>query len=234
MTTFYKATSLTGHDFRTGSVDYAGALATGEPVRHQLPGPMVRNQPVTYLSVSVEPAETLIGGAWPCRLFVVEPVGEVLDNLEASRYKRACLSMRVVEELPAHLALGPNGARVAALIERGKSISYAEAKRWGAAWDAARDAARDAAWYAARDAAWYAARDAAWDAARGAAWDAARGAARGAAWDAARGAAWDAARDAALAELSRDLITEAQYLELAGPWISVMGEIQLPEVLSVL
>jgi hypothetical protein len=197
MTTYYKATTLAGHDFRTGTVDYGSALISGSEVKHPIyTVPMIHDDPSTYLSISVEQAETLIGGAWPCRLFVVEPVGEVLDNLSASEYKRACLSLRVVEELPAHLALGPNGARVAALIERGKSITYAEAKRMDAAWDAAWDAARDAA------------------------------------WDAARGAAL-AERDAALAELVRDLITDAQYRKLAGPWNSVVGEIQLPEVVGV-
>jgi hypothetical protein len=217
MTTYYKATTLAGTDFRTGTINYGNALMDRSTIVHPSSTEIVANYPSTYLSVSVEPAETLIGGAWPCRLFVVEPVGEVLDNLSASRYKRACLSLRVVEELPAHLALGPNGARVAALIERGKSITYAEAQRMDAAWDAAWGAASHAAWGAARDAA----RGAAWGAASHAAWGAARGAARGAAWG------------AALAELVRDLITDAQYRKLAGPWLTVVGEIQLPDVVGV-
>jgi hypothetical protein len=58
----------------------------------------------------------------------------------------------VVRELPAHLALGPNGETVAALIERARTITPDEAERLNAAWNAARDAARYAAWYAARDA----------------------------------------------------------------------------------
>jgi hypothetical protein len=203
---YFKATAPTGRDFRTGTIDYAGALVTGELVKHPLSGAMLHNEASTYLSVSVVPAETLIGGAYPCRLFVVEPVGEILDNLSASRYKRACKSLRVIEELPGWQALGPNGQRVDALIKRARALEYAEARKLDAAWDAARDAAWGAAWGAARGAA------------RGAAWDAALGAA----WDAARGAAWDAAWGAALAELSRDLITEAQYNLLAGPWNSVI------------
>jgi hypothetical protein len=230
MTTYYKATTSAGTDFRTGTINYGNALMDRSTILHPSSTEMIADDASTYLSVSVEPAETLIGGAWPCRLFIVKPAGEVLDNLSASKYKRACLSLRVVEELPAHLALGPNGARVAALIERGKSITYAETRRWdaarGAAWGAARDAARGAARDAARDAAWGAARDAARDAAWGAARDAARGAARGAARDAAWGAA--------IAELVRDLITPAQYELLAGPWNSVVGEIQLDEVVAVL
>jgi hypothetical protein len=215
----FKATGVDGKDFRTSTVNYALALTTGEPVVH--PGyptiKMVPNKPATYLSVSTEKAETLIGGAWPCRLFEVVPIGYTLDGLDASKYKRACTSLRVIRELPAHEALGPNGARVAALIERGKSISAAEAAKlqtaWGAAWDA-RGAAGDAAWDAARGAARDAG-DAAWDA---------RGAAGDAAWDAARDAR-DAARDAARAELTRDLITPEQYDILAGPWNSVIGEL---------
>ena len=113
---------------------------------------------------------------------------------------------------------GTNGEAVEKIIERAKRLTEDEVQRlaeaWAvraawAAWDAARGAARDAAW--AAWAAWAAARDAvraAW-----AAW---------AAWD----AAWDArgaVNDAILAEITRDLITPAQYDLLIGPWRTVIG-----------
>ena len=109
---------------------------------------------------------------------------------------------------------GPQGEQVAALIERSRALSAAEADRlaaaWGAAWGAAWDAARGATW-------------AAWDASR-----ATRRAAWKAAWDASRGAL-DAARGATWGLLLRDLIgqypgwDQAAYDLLTGPWRSVIG-----------
>ena len=238
----YKATRPDGTDFRTGTVNYAKALETGEVLKH--PEKRKRNRPATYFSVSVTPTDCT-GMRWPCRLFRVEAVGRAIKNDDLEN-KRCCSKLRVVEELPAHEALGPQGEEIAALIERCRTLPYDEAQELHAAWDAAWDAARHAAWGAARDAAWEAARDAArgaaWDAALDAAWeaarDAARGAARGAAWeaawDAAWGAAWGAARDAAwgaardaargaaLALISKDLITPEQFNTLYDPWRKVM------------
>jgi hypothetical protein len=215
MTTYYKATRPDGTDFQTGTIDYAAALASGEVIRHPFQT-MVHNAPSTYLSVSVEPADCT-GFSWPCRLFRVEPVGVVLDGLEVSKNKRACHALRVVEELPAHMALGPNGEAVAAFIDRCRTMTPEQLTRLAAARDAARSAAWDAAWAAAWDAAWAAARDAA----REAAWEAAWAAARDAVWDAARDAVWDAAWDAAIAILVRDLITPKQYDILVKPFRDV-------------
>ena len=202
----YKATRPDGTDFRTGIVNYAEALKTGEVLKH--PAKRKRNDPSTYFSVSISPTDCT-GMRWPCRLFRVEPVGRAIKN-DRLENKRCCSSLRVVEELPAHEALGPQGEEIAALIERCRTLTYDEAQELRAAWDAARGAARRAA------------RDAAWDAARGAARDAARGAAWYAAWDAARGAAWGAARDAAFALISKDLITPEQFNTLYDPWRKVM------------
>jgi len=138
--TFYKATTPDGKDFRTGTLDYAGALVSGEPVSRPDQGPMVKDSPSTYLSVSVEPGEVLLGGTWPCRLFLVEPLGEVIGS-DDHPYKRCCKSLRVLEEVPAHQALGPNGAEVAAIIERIDGLTVGEIRHRGAAWGAARDAA---------------------------------------------------------------------------------------------
>src|SRR5574343_402440 len=107
------------------------------------------------------PAETLVGGKWPCRLFKVEGT-PVAGPTEDHPHKLGFHRLTVEEELPAWQALGPNGQEVAALIDRAGRLTADEARELYAARYAARYAAWDAARYAARDAA----RDAAWDAAR--------------------------------------------------------------------
>jgi hypothetical protein len=209
---FYKCTRPDGTDFQTGTVDYAGALETGEVLAH--PAKMVRNEPATYFSVSITPTDCT-GMEWPCRLFEVEPVGRVLthDRLPS---KRCCSRLRVVAELPPHEALGPQGEAVAALIDRAGRFTADEVERlaaaWAAAWVAVRDAARAAGRAAAGDAAWAAARAAG------------RAAARDAAGAAAGAAVWAAAGDAAWALLVRDLITAEHFNTLYGPWASVIEE----------
>ncbi len=161
MSSYYKATRPDGTDFYTGTVDYGAALASGDTIRldsdeTEFPGP-------GWLHLATVPTEC-DGMTWPCRLFEVEPVGDVHHD-EDHPHKIGCREVRVLRELPAHEAFGPQGEQVAALIERARCLTAAEIKRLHAAWYAA----RDAAWYPARDAAW----DAAWYAARDAAWYAA-------------------------------------------------------------
>ncbi|MES2210944.1 MAG: hypothetical protein V4515_12300 [Chloroflexota bacterium] len=205
MTAYFKCTRPDGTDFRTGTVDYAAALVSGEVIRH--PATMVKDEASTYLSVSVEPADCT-GFEWPCRLFRVEPVGRTLRASNLTN-KRACRALRVVEELPSHMAFGPNGEAVAAFLEALAKLTPEQVRRLAAA----RAAARAAAWAAAR----YAARDAA----RDAAWYAARDAAR-----AARAAAPAAAPDAALTIVVRDLITPEQYAILVQPFVDAeLGEL---------
>ena len=152
-----------------------------------------------YLSVSTSPADCT-GMRWPCRLLAVEPVGEVwTPHLGDLPNKRAALAWRVVGELPAHEAFGPNGEAVVALIDRASRLTRQEAEGLAAA----------------RVAAWVAATTGAWDAAWAAAWAAAA---------AARAAAWDAARVAARALVVRDLISPEQFDILYGPWASVIGD----------
>ena len=156
MATFYKATRPDGTDFHTGLVDYGAALASGEPVVH--PTADVRSAtPRMYLSVSTSAADCT-GFRWPCRLFAVEPVDPWTPHATDLPNKRACLSLRVVEELPAWQVFGPNGERVVAVIDRASRLTPAEVDRLVAAWDAARAAAWDAAWDASRAAARDAAR----------------------------------------------------------------------------
>lgn len=135
----YKATRSNGRDFRTGTIDYAAALVSGEVVRHPV-ARKVRDLASTYLSVSVSPTDCT-GFSWPCRLFRVEPVGRVMASLSASPSKRAVSALRVVEELPAWQVFGPQGRQVAAVIERAMALTQDEARRLAAA--------RDAAWAAA-------------------------------------------------------------------------------------
>ena len=228
---FYKATRPNGTDFYTGRVDYAAALASGEPLP-ELPGDVAFPGPGWYHLATV-PTEC-VGMGWPCRLFEVQPVASVHTDTDHP-HKIGTTSARVLREVDAHLALGPQGEQVAAFIERCATLTADDVRRLVAARDAAwgttrvvarvvaRDAARDAAWAAARVAAW----DAARAAARDAAWDAAWAAARDAAW----GTAWDAARVAARALLLRDLIGQTPgwdqdaYDLLTGPWRQVIGPI---------
>ena len=140
MTTYFKATRPDGKDFATGTIDYGAALDSGEVVRHPVKT-KVRDNAGTYLSISVS-ASDCTGASWPCRLFRVEPVGRVMANLSVSPNKRAVSALRVVEELPAHQSLGPNGEQVAAFIEGCKTLTKDDWKKV--------IAARDAAWGAAR------------------------------------------------------------------------------------
>ena len=206
MPDLFKATRPDGRDFRPATIDYAAALASGEVIRHPAPK-RVKGDAGTYLSVSVSPADCT-GMVWPCRLFRVEAIGRAIKDPDLPS-KRGVSALRVVEELPAWQALGPNGEEVARLIESCRTITPEQARQLDAARYAAGCAApSSAAW----DAAWAAARDAA----RYAAWAGARDAAPS---SAARDAAWAAAG----ALVVRDLITPAQFDTLTGPWVSVMG-----------
>lgn len=201
MTDYFKATRPDGTDFRTGTVNYGAALTSGEVLRH--PAKSVKGDPSTYFSVATV-ATDCTGMKWPCRLFRVKPVGRALRATENLPNKRRLSALRVVEELPAHEVFGPQGADVVAVIERARALTVDEAQQMHLAWEAASHLSRDAA----RDAAW-----------------AARDAARDAAWVAARDAAWVAA----CAYLVRDLITDGQFQDLAGPWLQVIGEVSRGE-----
>lgn len=139
MTRYFKCTRPDGTDFHTGTIDYAAALASGEPVVHPRPH---GDNASGYLSVATV-ATDCTGFRWPCRLFAVEAddAREVGSNLPN---KRAVLSLRVVEELPASQVFGPNGQAVVAVIDRARTLTRDEALRL----DAAREAAWDAAWEA--------------------------------------------------------------------------------------
>ena len=207
-TTYYKAVRPDGTSFHDPSfrwVPESGPIPDdGLLVSH--PRHLDRRSAAGYLSVSTVPTDCT-GMEWPCQLLALTPVrGRKVVTPEPYSLpnKRGASAWLVVGGLDPHLALGPQGPEVAAIIDRAGRLTQEEAARLGAARGAAR----------------YAARGAARDAARSAAQDAARDAALGAA----RGASRIAARDAAIATVVRDLISPADYQTLAGPWLSVTGE----------
>ena len=185
--TYYKATRTDGTSFYDSTTKWK----VGRITRHPNPDTSKGLCSDGVLHISDAPGETLVGGSWPCRLFEVEPRSALISGDE---HKHGCTAVKVVRELPAWQALGPNGEAVAAHIEQCKVITSEQRRQLNAVGSKARDT--EAVWTAAqaavfkfkgdRGGAWYAA----WKAA--AAWDAARAAAR----DAARDAAGAAARDA--------------------------------------
>ena len=208
MTTYYKAVRVDGTDFYSGAVRWApesGDIPAGFLVTHPTSTVWGRDH-ATHLCASTA-ATDCTGFRWPCRLLKVQPVGEIHEH---DGCKVSALSWRVVRELPATQALGPQGAAVAALIEGVTRLDAESLARLA-------DAYRDAVWFAGLDAAWDAARVAAWDAGRDAARDAAWVAAWRAARNADRDAAQDAARDAAVAVVAWDLISPEQQDTLTAP-----------------
>ena len=143
--TYWKATRPDGTDFHTGSVDYAAALS-GEPLP-VLPGTGEFPGPGWYHLATV-PTDC-VGMKWPCRLFEVEPADDLGDERPRDWDKVGATSVRVLREVPAHMALGPQGEHVAALIDRASKIDQGDisnlAAAGAAAWEAAREAARVAA-----------------------------------------------------------------------------------------
>ena len=215
--TYWKATQPDGTDFHTGTVDYAAALESGEHLpalsgKGSFPG-------LGWYHLATVPTEC-VGMSWPCRLFEVEPVGDVL-MASAHPHKIGATAVRVLAEVDAHVALGPQGVQVAAFIERCATLTADEVSRLNAARGTARGVAtRDATRGIARGTA----RVAAWDAAL---YAATPGVALDTAWDAAR----DVALGAAWGLLLRDLIgqrpgwDQGAYDLLTGPWRQVIGPI---------
>ena len=155
--TYYKAIRPDGTSFHDPSfrwIPEAGPVE-GIVVTHRHPHD---DDPSGWLSVATVPTDCT-GMVWPCRLMEVEPVEghPVTAPRENLPNKRAASAWLVVRELPATDALGPQGAEVAAILDRTSRLTGDEARRLAAT----RNAARDATWYAA----WNAARDATLDAA---------------------------------------------------------------------
>ena len=237
MTTYWKAVRPDGTDFHTGTVQWAPPAGhVGEWLVRHPTASVIGDGASGYLSVASVPTDCT-GMGWPCRLLEVEAVGEVTTPNRAFPHKRAGVAFRVLREVPATEALGPQGEHAAALIRSIPAITGTTANRVAlarravldAAWNASRKASRNATLDASREAALGAARDAAWDASR----EAALGASRDAAWRAASrvashatlDATRDATREAVWALLVRDLITTEQYDALTRPWRTAVGPI---------
>ena len=135
MTTYYKATRPDGTSFYDATTKWQ----VGRIVRHPAPDLSLGLCSAGVLHISDAPGETLVGGSWPCRLFEVEPRGELVSD---GSHKHGCAVVKVVRELPAWQALGPNGEAVAAVIERCRAFTPNEIQKLAAACRAAGDAAR--------------------------------------------------------------------------------------------
>ena len=202
MTTYYKAVRPDGTDFYTGTVRWApeqGDIPAGFLVTHPTSKEWKRNH-ATHLCASTA-ATDCVGFKWPCRLLKVAPVAEAEVHQHGGP-KVSALAWRVLRELPATQALGPQGEAVAALIA---GVGRLDAESLALLADAAQVAV------------WDVERDAAWDAARLAAFRAARDTARDAAWIAGWRAGREGARDAAVALVAWDLVTPAHRDTLTAP-----------------
>jgi len=227
MNTFFKAVRPDGTDFHTGTIHWLPA--DGEPipeggwlVEHPNPGDVGIWDAAFYLSVSAVETDCK-GFSWPARLLSVEPVGDVWTPHPGSFPRvRAAHAWRVIEELPAWQALGPQGREIETLLGQIESLTEDQTLEISATLDATLDAAQyaalDAALDVALDATLGAARRAALNATRNATLDATRYAARYAALNAARNAALDAVRGLLVLDLEPDAAEN-----LLAPWVSVMG-----------
>lgn len=208
METYYKATRPDGTDFRTGQVDYAALCGTGGelPRKPDADLPFCCSGHVYHASTIA--AETLIGGEWPCRLFEVEGIA-----VAAQGSKRGFYTMKVIRELPAHEALGPQGEEVAALIENASVLSLSRIRALVPSPERGFYDLATAAQQGLRAAAMVAAATAVHAAIlKHAPWDMDRMRRR---FAAARAA------DAARALVVKDLISPAQFEALFTPWASI-------------
>ena len=146
--TYWKAVREDGTDFYSGTVRWApeqGDIpAEGIAVAHPTSTAWGEDHS-THLCASTSPTDCT-GFKWPCRLLEMEPVAEVHEHAGS---KVSALSWRVVRELPAMQALGPQGAAVAALIDGLRRLDAEALARLADARVAVREAGRDAAWVAA-------------------------------------------------------------------------------------
>ena len=160
--TFYKAVRPNGASFYDPDFRWLPeGWVSGDPipadwvVKHPNPGRRIGEgseaRASEYLSITTVPTDCM-GFRWPCVLLEVEAVGRAcLDDGYLN--KRRVRAARVIRELPAHEAFGPQGREVVSILERTGRLTAKEVERFPAARNAAWGAARNAAWDAARDAA---------------------------------------------------------------------------------
>ena len=108
--TYYKAIRPDGTSFYDSG--FRWIPESGPVVGHTVTHPTastVGREASEYLSVSVSPTYCM-GMRWPCRLLEIEPAGVVATpNPVSLPDKRAAVAWRIVRELPATGALGPQG-----------------------------------------------------------------------------------------------------------------------------
>lgn len=118
-TTYYKAVRPDGTDFQTRSIDYVAAIGKDPVTVPVTESPRCGTSAV--LHAAIDPVTTLHGSGldrWPCRLLEVD--GEPVARRGR---RRGFFSLRVIREIDAHLALGPHGEEIAAIIERAASLT---------------------------------------------------------------------------------------------------------------
>lgn len=106
---FYKATGLDGKSFNGGNEIWEPGEVF-HSAKKSIFGTIVKSS-TPNLSASDIPSEAIIGGSWPCRLFLVEG-----ESLKQHNHKHSFLQLEVIEELPAWQALGENGQQVAEFL----------------------------------------------------------------------------------------------------------------------
>ena len=225
--TYYKAVHPDGTDFYTGTVRWApesGDIpAEGLVVTHTTSTAWKLDH-ATHLCASVAPADCT-GFEWPCRLLGVEPVTEVHHH-EGNKW--SALSWRVVRELPATQALGPQGEAVTALVDGLGRLYSTQLVALDAARDAAGDSALGAFLHVARDAARIAAQCASRIAAQDAAWEAATDTA---AWVAVLDSAGDTTDALVVWDIlipeQRDILTAPIRIALPEVWADVIAHLPL-------
>ena len=228
-TTYFKAVRPDGSSFRDQSFRWLPeGWRSGDPIPEgwtvEHPDYSPTGTARRYLSVSTV-ATDCIGMRWPLVLLEVEAVGETRSPEPGSMpSKRAGAAFRVVRELSATDALGPQGEHVAALIERCQWLTASDVQRLASVWagvsadalNLALNDAGDAAWRTARSAAADVAADAVWAVAGRAVW-----VADGSSVWATRYAAWSAALGLSV----RDLISPGIYYTLTRAWRATIGPI---------
>lgn len=204
-TTFYKSIRPDGKDFWTKTIDYASALG-GFVAVPAVDHPKCGTSDVLHAAAT--PIDALTGGYWPFRLFEVEGEPVAQSGLHYGFFK-----LSVIREVENHLALGPQGKEVIALIERAQTLTQDELKEMDAVWTTLSHTAWDYAW-AVSD------RDFASDTVG----CAVTNIKHDAPWD----ARYVSVIDAGLALIVRDLIgkgefTQEHYDTLSRPWRTVVG-----------
>lgn len=122
---FYKAATIDGTDFDDPSARYGPDAWISANNLRQREG---TGLPKGFIDAHDAPAESLIGAAWPCRLYQVE--GDP-TSAQSPEYPHARLfkGFRVLTELPAWKVFGPLGQLLVQYFER---LANIDASQWRA------------------------------------------------------------------------------------------------------